>query len=104
MIIGYVKVEDGAVITHKDSYLLENISTVSVRRPYLAGAVLMCGALIGFAVSFSDLLYEKELMVIGGISFLLFLIGLLTASLTLLSRDLKNSELSTAVWGTQARL
>lgn len=33
MILGYVSVDGHAVVTHRDSYLLDQLSVVSVRRP-----------------------------------------------------------------------
>lgn len=104
MIIGFVKVEDGAVLTHRDSFILDSVSVVSVRRPYLAGSLLLSTALLGFAAAFADLLYADELATLGIASAAILAIGLLTGHLTLLSRDLKGSELSSAVWGTPRAL
>ena len=104
MIIGFVKVEDGAVVTHRDSFMLSNVSVVSVRRPWLAAAILLCGALVGFGFSFVDLLYVHELKFIACVTGAILLMGIVTGQLSLLSRDLKGTELSSAVWGTPGSL
>ena len=104
MIIGYAHVEDGAVTTHRDSFLLDSISTISVRRTYLFFCGLMALGLVGFAYAFSDLLYPGEILASGIAAFTLVLVGFFTAQLTLLSRDLKGTELSTAIWGTPGHL
>ena len=104
MILGSIAVQDGAVLTHRDSFILSNVSVVSVRRPYLAGAVLLSGGFIGFVATFADLLYPDEAMaVVAGVLSLL-IIGFNAAQLTLLSRDLKGTELTSAVWGTAGDL
>ena len=99
MILGFVKVENNAVITHRDSFILTNISVVSVRRPYLAGSLILGSAFLGFGIAFNDLLYGNELAILAGFSSTLLLIGSQVAQLTLLSKDLKGTELSSAVWG-----
>ncbi len=104
MIIGFVKVEDGTVLTHRDSFILDSVSVVSVRRPYLAGSLLLSSALLGFSASFADLLYMGEMLTLAALSVAIAIIGLMTGHLTLLSRDLKGSELSSAVWGTPRAL
>lgn len=104
MIIGFVNVENWTVVTHRDSFMLSNVSVVSVRRPYLAGAILLCGASLGFGLAFIDLLYESELITLACVAFGLLVVGTQTAQLSLLSRDLKGTELSSAVWGTLGSL
>lgn len=104
MIIGHVKVENNAVITHRDSFLLDSLSVVSVRRPWLGGAWLIAIGMGGFAFSFSDLLYPNEIITLSTIAGAVVLIGLSTAQLSLLSRDLKGTELASAVWGTPSDL
>ena len=100
MIIGSITVGRGAVLTHRDIFILSNISVVSVRRPYLAGSVLLSLGMAGFVASFVDLLYPDELIAAATLISLLLLLGINIAQLSLLSRDLKGSELSSAVWGT----
>ena len=104
MIFGSVEINNESVNTHRDSYLLPNISVVSVRRPFLAGA-LMCGAGFGgFGFAFADLLYPGEIItIIAGIAAALFA-GVWLGQLKLLSRDLRNSELSGAIWGSYSHL
>lgn len=98
-IFGYIKVKGGSVNTHRDSYLLANISVVSVRRPFLGGAALLAGCFLSFSLAFVDLLYPKEIASIIGLSVLAVLISSQLGQLSLLSRDLRGSELSSAVWG-----
>jgi hypothetical protein len=104
MIIGSLKVEAGAVVTHRDTYDLEGIKVVSVRRPGLAPAILVGGGLAGFSLAFADLLYASEMLFLLGIGFGSILIGLWLAQLKLLSRDLRGSELVDAVWGSYTQL
>ena len=106
MIIGRIVIDHngGAVHTHRDSYLLDNLSVVSVRRPLLpAGAMLGIG-LAGFAISFGDLLYLHELLVIAGAAGLALAFGIQAGQLKLLSRDLRGSELAGVVWGQYRHL
>ncbi len=100
MMIGFVSVKDGAVGTRRDSFILSTVSVVSVRRPYLAGSILLCGAALGFGVAFIDLLYIGELAVLVMLAIGLLLLGSQIAQLMLLSRDLKGTELSSAIWGS----
>ncbi len=52
MLIGSVKVEKDAVVTHRDSYLLANLTVVSVRRPFFAMAAMLGGLFAGFGLMF----------------------------------------------------
>lgn len=104
MIIGSVTLQNGAVITHRDSYLLKNLSVVSVRRPFLGGAILLGGAFAGFSAAFFDLLYPDEVATIFCLSITALIAGTQIGQLKLLSRDLRGSELSDAIWGQYASL
>ncbi|MGS4884948.1 hypothetical protein [Roseibium sp. MB-4] len=104
MIIGSVDVIDGAVVTHRDSYLLSHLTTVSVRRPYMASGMLFSCSLTGYGVAFIDLLYWHEVLTLIAISAALVWGGLKIGQLTLLSRDLRGSELASAIWGDHKRL
>ena len=104
MILGSINITKRAVSTHRDSYLLENLSVVSVRRPFLPGASIIGGGLAGFALAFADLLYAHELTLLAGSLVVALLFGLQAGQLKLLSRDLRGSELSGAIWGQYARL
>ena len=68
MIFGSVSINGHAVNTHRDSYLIENLSVVSVRRPPLAPACLFGLGLGGFGWSLSDLLHASEIATIIGVS------------------------------------
>ena len=104
MIFGFVSVNGHAVKTHRDSYLIKNLSVVSVRRPLLAPAFLFGLGFGGFGWSFSDLLEAGEIATIIGVSTAGILAGVWLGQLKLLSRDLRGSELSGVIWGGYARL
>jgi hypothetical protein len=104
MIVGNITVNDKAVVTHRDSYLLDTLSVVSVRRPFFAPGVasgLVCG---GFAVMFADLLYTGEILGTFLVAFAAPAVAAQIGQLKLLSRDLRGSELSGVVWGRYATL
>ncbi|MBB4305122.1 hypothetical protein GGD81_004190 [Rhodobium orientis] len=106
MIFGFVDVdaENASVNTHRDSYLLETLTVVSVRRPFLAGGLLFGGGFMGFAGVFGDLLHTGEIATVFGCAALALAAGWQTGQLKLLSRDLRGSELSGVVWGRYADL
>ncbi|MBL4759226.1 MAG: hypothetical protein JKY32_16860 [Rhizobiales bacterium] len=104
MIIGSVNIENGAVVTHRDSYLLKNLSVVSVRRPFLGGAVLLGLSFGGFSIAFGDLLFPGEIAGILGLSAFALIAGVQVGQLKLLSRDLRGSELADAIWGQYSSL
>jgi hypothetical protein len=101
MILGSVTIDHGqrAVHTHRDSYLIDNLSVVSVRRPLLPMGMLFGPGLSGFALMFGDLLFIHEI----GVTVLLaagaVILGLRAGQLKLLSRDLRGSELAGVIWG-----
>lgn len=104
MMIGSITVDDGSVSTHRDSYLMGNLSVVAVRRPFFGIAILYGVGLGGFAVAFADLLYVGELATLIFASFLLALVGWHVGQLKLLSKDLRGSELSDVIWGSYNEL
>lgn len=104
MIFGTVDVEDDAVVTHRDSYLLAQLSVVSVRRPFLAPGLLTAAGFGGFALNFGDLLYLEEIATATGLAAFSLFLGIGVGQLKLLSRDLRGSELSDAVWGSYGHL
>lgn len=99
MILGYARVSGGMLETHRDSYVLSSLKVVSTRRVFFAPTIALSAALMGFAISFIDLLYWHEI----GAMFAGIFVALLAASqlgqLKLLSRELNGNELSGAVWG-----
>ena len=103
-IIGFVEITENAVVTHRDSYFFRNLSVVSVRRPFFAPAVLLSGPLALFVIGFGDLLYGREIAAIVIAILLMVLVGAKLGQLQLLSRDLKNTDLSGAVWGEHSTL
>jgi hypothetical protein len=104
MIIGFIKVDGGAVVTHRDTYDLESITVASVRRPHLASALLIGGGLAGFALMFADLLYASEMAFLAGTGIAAMAAGFWLGQLKLLSRDLRGSELVDAIWGSYSEL
>ncbi|MGB7433204.1 MAG: hypothetical protein WA921_12130 [Ahrensia sp.] len=104
MIIGSITVDDDSVNTHRDSYLLANLSVVAVRRPFFGMAVLYGVGLGGFAASFADLLYSSELITISSAIGFITLVGWNVGQLKLLSKDLRGSELSDVIWGSYDEL
>ena len=104
MIFGSAEIRDGALHTHRDSYLLDQITTISARRSLAAPGVAMGAMLCGFAGVFGDLLYAHEWAVLGVSAAICCAGGLWLGQLKLSSRDLKGSELSSALWGSYSSL
>jgi len=104
MILGYVRVEGGAVSTHRDSYLLSSLTVVSTRRPFLGAAILLGASFCAYALAFLDLLYPSEIITIVGAAFGFVVASSQIGQLSLLSRDLRGSELSGVIWGRYAAL
>jgi len=99
MIFGKFEIGDNVIHTHNDTHILSNITTISARRPFLGSGLMIAALIAGFGVSFLDLLYPEELATITiGVGACLF-VGLWLGKLQLLSRDLRGSELGTAVYG-----
>ncbi|GMG84970.1 hypothetical protein LNKW23_41860 [Paralimibaculum aggregatum] len=104
MIFGSISIDDGAVNTHRDSYILDSLTVVSVRRPLLAPAAVIGGGFTAFSWANADLLYPTEIGTLVGASMVALVAGLWLGQLKLLSRDLRGSELSGAIWGSYRRL
>lgn len=104
MNFGKIDIEDGAVQTRNDSYILTNITVVSARRPFLGAGLMTAAGIAGFTVSFHDLLFAGEIATALGVAAVCLWGGLWLGQLQLLSRDLRGSELSGAVWGPYRRL
>jgi len=104
MIIGKVQIGEDAVHTHSDSYLIHNLEAVSVRRPFFGSAIALSVALSGFGIAFVDLLHVHELGTIVVIAIGAGIMWHQLGQLKLISRDLKNTELSNVIWGQHAKL
>jgi hypothetical protein len=104
MIFGHITVDGQAVVTHRDSYLIDKLSVVSVRRPFFLTGLLFGGAFIGFTAAFGDLLYPVEIGVTLGLSLSVPVVLSQVGQLKLLSRDLRGSDLAGVVWGRYASL
>jgi hypothetical protein len=102
MIMGFIDIDPRARVihTHRDSYLLNTVTVVSVRRPLLAAGVVIAAGIGGFGAIFHDLLFPAEIAVAMATSITAFGVGICIGQLQLLSRDLRGSELSGAVWGS----
>lgn len=104
MILGHVHIDGNAVVTHRDSYLIDQLSVVSVRRPFLATGLVATAGIGGFVLAFGDLLYPVEIGVLAVIAVVAPLAAAEIGRLKLLSRDLRGSELAGVVWGRYATL
>ena len=104
MIFGDFHLSNNAIHTHNDSYVLSNITTVSARRPFLGASFMLAFLLALFCWAFFDLFYASELLVIASIIGAVLFGGFSLGQFQLLSRDLKGSELSTAIWGSYQHL
>lgn len=104
MVFGFISVNDKAVSTHRDSYLLSKISVVSVRRPFLAGTALLSMGAFGFTASFSDILFSHEKTVLVGGSIIAMLAGYQIGQLKLVSRELSGNPLADVIYGRYAAL
>jgi hypothetical protein len=104
MIFGKLTVHADYVETHRKDYMLYEISVVSVDLPLLAPACMLALGLGGFGFAFADLLYAPEIMACMLIAVGLVMVGTQLGRLTLLSRDLRGSELGNAVWGLRFSL
>lgn len=104
MILGKLHLGATALHTHNDSYVLQGISAVSTRRPFLSTG-LMIGALIStFTISFMDILSPTEITVLIATKLLSVVGGLTVGQLRLVSRDLRGSPIADAVFGTYGHL
>lgn len=104
MIFGKLNLGTKTLTTHNDSYVLEGISVVSNRRPFLTSG-LMVGALSAlFIVSFRDILYLGETVALTCLLVLSLWSGLQIGQLRLISRDLRGSPVADAVYGTYGHL
>jgi len=106
MILGHLHIDEaqGAVSTHRDSYRLATLSVVSVRRPFLVGGLLAGAGSAAFVAGFADLLYAHEIALVVSAGALAVVFGIEVGQLRLLSRDLRGSDLSEAIWGRYASL
>ena len=104
MILGSIEVTEKAVTTHRDSYLLNKISVVSVRRPLLGGALLISAGTLGFTVSFADILYASEITTLLSVAAFALLFGTHAGQLKLVSRELSGNPLADVIWGRYASL
>ena len=101
MILGSISIDHGqrAVHTHRDSYLIDSLSVVSVRRPLLATGMMFGAGFAGVPLAFGDLLFIHEIGVMVLLAAGAIVAGVRAGQLKLLSRDLRGSELAGVIWG-----
>lgn len=104
MIIGTLRIGTNSLHTHRDSYVLSAITAVSTRRPWLGAGLTVAALCGGFGLAFHDILTSSELLTLGAVGAFSLGIGLTFGQLRLISRDLRGSELSDAIYGTHAHL
>lgn len=97
--VGSISVSEIAISTHNNSYMLNKITVVSVTRPFLSSACIFGGGGLLFTLSFADLLFWGESIVIITSSLLSILAGFQVAQLKLLSRDMASSSMGDVIWG-----
>ncbi len=90
--------------THRDSYRLDGLSVVSVRRPFQPAGIAAALLAGGFGWQFGDLLYPGEWLPLLFVAITALTAGSQIGRLSLLSRDLRGSELSGVLWGRAAAL
>ena len=104
MILGFAYVKDGAIVTHRDTFVLPPLSSLSIRRPFCAPAFLLGGAFAGFTITFVDLLYPMEIFSTLGACAVSILTGIQIGQLRLHSGDLRGTTLGHLVWGSHGDL
>lgn len=103
MILGELDLDphNAALHTARDSYTLKELTTVSVRRPFLPVVGIFSAGLGAIGVSFFDVLYPHERIAIGVFVVVALLAGWCIGRLKLRSRELRSGdELADAVWGS----
>lgn len=90
--------------TNNDTYALTPNTTFSVLRPFRVSGIGIAVLLSAFGIAFTDLLKPGELWIISGCAALSFVAGNSLAHLVLTNRELRGTDLSTAVWGTYRHL
>lgn len=104
MIFGSVTIKKDAVVTHRDSYRLANLSVVSVRRPFFAMTALLGGLFAGFGLVFGNLLYLHEIFWLALTCIVAPVLGSQLGELRFVSRDLRGSELASVFYGQYRHL
>jgi hypothetical protein len=100
MLARYLEIKGGALHTSIDSYLLNQITAVSARRPFWASGILIGGLSAAFAGGFWDILTTPERIASLVVTATSIWGGLTIGQLQLVSRDLRGSPMAEAVYGT----
>lgn len=98
------KIKNNTLVTHRSGYLLDSITAADVQRPLLSISLVPAIGGCAFCFAFRDILYPAEIATIIGSAIVLLAGGACIAQLKLVSRDLRGSELSGAVWGSTKHL
>ena len=104
MILGKLHLGETSLHTHRDSYVLETISAISTRRPFLSAGAMITVLTTGFGWSFADILTTGELLALSLVSLSSLAGGVGIGQLHLVSRDLRGSPIGDAVYGTYRHL
>ena len=104
MIFGTLKLRGNSLKTRNDVYVLDGISVVSTRRPFFSTGISLAGLLTLFGIGTVDLLYAGELILLVSLAVTSLTFGLIIGQLRLVSRDLRNSPIADAVYGTYGHL
>lgn len=95
-----LEIIENSLETARDSYVLSGIQGgVSVRRPFLSAGIFVAVANLAIILGFADILYLSELITLSAIGFSAIVGGLTLAQLHIISRDLRGTKMSEAVWG-----
>jgi len=94
------KIRGNTLVTHRTGYQLDSITAADVQRPLLSMSVVPAIGGCAFCFAFSDILYPVEIASIIGCVVTIIVVGARIGQLKLVSRDLRGSELSGAVWGS----
>ncbi|AXX97824.1 hypothetical protein [Profundibacter amoris] len=98
------KIKNNTLVTHRSSYLLDSITAADVQRPLLSISLVPVIGSCAFCFAFRGILFPDEIAIIIGSATALLIGAARIGQLKLVSRDLRGSELSGAVWGSTKHL
>lgn len=104
MILGSIRVEGDAIITHRKTFVLSQLTNWEVYQPFWIPAILLGAALSGFTAAFSDLLYQIEITSILCASVFSIIAGWQVGQLRLHGSSLRGTTFGQALWGRFASL
>lgn len=104
MILGFIRVQNGAIVTHRKTFVLSPLTNWEVDQPFWIPAILLGTALTGFTAAFSDLLYPIEIISILIACVFSIVIGWQVGQLRLHGSSLRGTTYGQALWGRFASL